>query len=179
MRYAAGTDVSDTDGKAYIVLGQINGLHGVKGWVKVFSHTEPRENILSYKTWYLKRGDAWQPCRIIAGRRQGKTVVVQLEGIDDRDKAAALLGTEIAIPREQLPPTEANEYYWTDLEGLTVLNVEGEALGTVSHLFSTGANDVMVVTGERERMIPFIQGEYVKQVDLDAGLIKVDWDSDF
>lgn len=170
--------MSDTD-RHYIVLGQINGLHGVKGWVKVFSHTEPRENILTYKTWYLKRGDAWQPWEIVAGRRQGKTVVAQLQGIDDRDKAAALLGTEIAIKRDQLPPTEADEYYWTDLEGLTVRNLEGEELGTVSHLFATGANDVMVVQGERERMIPFIQGDYIKSVDLETGIIEVDWDSEF
>lgn len=170
--------MSDTD-EQYIVLGQINGLYGVKGWVKVFSHTEPRENILTYDTWYLKRGAAWQPCTVKSGRRQGKSVVVQLEGIDDRDAAAALLGTEIAIQRDQLPPTEANEYYWTDLEGLQVSNLEGETLGRVSHLFSTGANDVMVVKGEREHMIPFIQGNYIKSVDLDAGEIKVDWDSDF
>jgi 16S rRNA processing protein RimM len=178
LQYAADTDVSDTD-RQYIVLGQINGLHGVKGWVKVFSHTEPRENILKYRTWFLKRGSVWQPCKVLSGRRQGKTVVVQLEGINDRDQAAALLGTDIAITRDQLPPPAANEYYWTDLEGLQVSNLAGEELGTVSHLFSTGANDVMVVQGAKEHLIPFVQGEYIQSIDLEQGRIEVDWDSEF
>jgi len=163
----------------WVVLGRINGLYGVQGWVKVFSHTEPRENILAYKTWYLKQGADWQPCKLLAGRRQGKTIVAHLQGVADRDQAAALIDTEIAVRRDQLPPPQAGEYYWTDLEGLGVRNLEGVDLGTVSHLFSTGANDVMVVKGERERMIPFVQGDYVQAVDLQAGEITVDWDSEF
>jgi len=170
--------VSDAD-RQFVVLGQISGLFGVRGWVKVFSHTEPRENILSYSPLYLRQGESWQPSKVIEGRRQGKAVVVHFAGIDDRDQAAVLIGTDIAVSREQLPALKADEYYWADLEGLRVINLEGVELGTVSHLFSTGANDVMVVGGERERMIPFVQGDYVRSVDVGKGKILVDWDEDF
>lgn len=162
-----------------IIMGRISGLFGVKGWVKVFSHTSPRKGILDYKTWYLKRNGGWQAYMLAAGHAQGKGVVARLEGFDDRDQAATLMGSDIAIKREQLPKLNPGEYYWTDLEGLRVENLEGVDLGVVSHLFETGANDVMVVKGDRERLIPYTKGEAVKEVDLEAGLILVDWDPDF
>ncbi len=162
-----------------VIMGKISGLYGVKGWVKVFSDTQPRENILRYSPWYLYRENAWvryEPCQ---GRRHGKTLVTRLAGCDDRDQAAALLGSVIAVPRAQLPETAENEYYWMDLEGLKVTTVAGVSLGTVSHLFSTGANDVIVVRGDKERMIPFVQPDVVTSVDLDGGTMTVDWDPDF
>ena len=162
-----------------IIMGRISGLFGVKGWVKVYSHTAPRKGILSYKTWYLHRNDGWQAYKLAAGHAQGKGVVAQLEGFIDRDQAATLMGIDIAIKREQLPKLKPGEYYWTDLEGLRVENLEGVELGVVSHLFETGANDVMVVEGDRERLIPYTRGEAVQEVDLEAGRILVDWDPDF
>jgi 16S rRNA processing protein RimM len=113
------------------------------------------------------------------GRAQGKGVVARLDGVDDRDAATALVGTEIWVPRDALPKPRQGEYYWADLEGLAVRTVDGVDLGRVSHLFATGANDVMVVQGGRERLIPFVPGRQVVKVDLDAGLIEVDWDPDF
>jgi len=164
----------------YIVVGRINGLHGVRGWVKVFSHTQPRENILSYAIWYLKRQGAWVETVLEDGRPQGKGIVAKLKGCDDRDAAAALMDTTIAIRREQLPQVRPDEYYWADLQGLKVSNLDGIDLGVVDHLLETGANDVLVVMqGETERLIPFIQGQFVKHVDLDAGEMTVDWDPDF
>ncbi len=162
-----------------VIMGKISGLYGVKGWVKVFSDTRPRENILRYSPWYLCREDEWVRYEPSQGRRHGKTLVTRLAGCNDRDQAAALLGAMIAVPREQLPETAEDEYYWMDLEGLNVTTVAGVALGTVSHLFSTGANDVVVVKGERERMIPFVQPDVVTSVDLDVGALTVDWDPDF
>jgi 16S rRNA processing protein RimM len=162
-----------------IILGRVSGLFGVRGWVKIYSHTAPRKGILRYKTWYLHRNGGWQAYELAAGHAQGKGVVAQLEGFDDRDQAAALVGIDIAIKREQLPKLNPGEYYWSDLEGLRVENLEGIDLGVVSHLFETGANDVMVVEGDRERLIPYTRGEAVKEVDLEAGLILVDWDADF
>jgi len=162
-----------------IIVGRVSGLFGVRGWVKVYSHTSPREGILSYRTWYLNRNDGWQPHELAAGQAQGKGVVAKLAGFDDRDQAAALIGTDIAIRREQLPKLKPGEYYWTDLEGLRVVNLEGIDLGVVSHLFETGANDVLVVQGDRERLIPYTRGEAVREVDLQAGRIVVDWDPDF
>ena len=101
-------------------------------------------------------------------------------GVDDRDAAEALRGTEILVPRSALPPPKPGEYYWVDLEGLRVVNVDGVELGTVSHLFSTGANDVVVVRDdERERMIPFVQPQFVTHINFDTGVITVDWDADF
>jgi 16S rRNA processing protein RimM len=162
-----------------ILMGRVSGLFGVKGWLKIYSHAAPREGILDYKVWYLMRDGNWQPFRVAAGQRQGKSVVAHLEGYDDRDQATPLLGSDIAIRREQLPALADGEYYWSDLEGLRVVNLQGIALGVVSYLFETGANDVLVVKGERERLIPYTLGMAVKSVDLQDGLLTVDWDPDF
>ncbi len=146
----------------------------------MFSYTEPRENILHYRPWYLRRGgEEWQPRECVEGSRHGKGVVARLEGYEDRDQARLLMNTEIGVRREQLPPTAPGEYYWQDLQGLEVMNLEGEPLGTVDHLMETGANDVLVVRGERERLIPFVLDKIVMRVDLDAGVIQVDWDKDY
>lgn len=162
-----------------IVMGQVSGLFGVRGWIKVYSHTSPREGILKYSPWYIKRGNTWEARDLLSGRAQGKGVVAQLGGCDDRDQAAELMGCEIAVRREQLPALKANEYYWIDLEGLRVVNLQGVELGQVSHLFDTGANAVVVVKGERERLIPYTWGEAIRKVDLEAGLMTVDWDPEF
>lgn len=163
----------------WVVLGRVSGLYGVQGWVKVYSHTEPREGILGYSPLHLDIGGGWRPYAVAAGRAHGKGVVLRFEGIADRDAAAALLGSDIAIRRSQLPPARPGEYYWADLEGLRVINLEGVTLGVVDHLFATGANDVLVVKGERERLLPFLSGRVVQSVDLEAGMMKVDWDADF
>lgn len=163
-----------------VVLGRISGIHGVRGEVKVFSETRERAAILDYPLWQLRLAGGWKAVRLLGGHVQGSGVVVaRLEGVEDRDQARALIGTEIAVRREELPPAEPGTYYWADLEGLTVVNLEGVVLGTVSHLFETGANDVLVVVdGERERLIPYTR-EAVKQVDLQARTIRVDWDPEF
>ena len=114
-----------------------------------------------------------------AGREQGKTLIARLPGLGDRDTARSLIDTEIAVYRDQLPEAANGEYYWSDLVGLSVVTVQGEELGTVERLIETGANDVLVVTGDRERLVPFVVGRYVKSVDLGAGRIEVDWDPDF
>jgi 16S rRNA processing protein RimM len=158
-----------------IVLGRIAGVYGVRGWVRVFSDTDPRDNILRYAPWLLN-GTLH---RVLEGRKHGKGLVVRLEGCDDRDQAAALVGQAISIYRDQLPAPRPDEFYWADLEGLSVETLNGEPLGRVSHLFSTGANDVLVIKGERERLLPFVWGDVVKDVDFDAGVMRVDWDPDF
>lgn len=164
----------------YIVVGRINGLHGVRGWVKVFSHTQPRDNILSYRTWYLLRNGQWQATELLDGRQQGKGIVARLKGYDDRDQAVALMETDVAIRREQLAAAAPGEYYWAELQGLRVVNAEGIELGVVDHLLETGANDVLVVRdGEAERLIPYVPGQFVLGVSLEEGLIKVDWDAEF
>lgn len=164
----------------YIVVGRINGLHGVRGWVKVYSHTQPRDNILGYRTWYLLRGGQWQATELLEGRQQGKGIVARLKGYDDRDQAAALMETEVAILPEQLPDAAPGEYYWAQLQGLQVVNAEGVALGVVDHLLETGANDVLVVRdGDIERLIPYVSGTFILEVSLADGVIRVDWDPEF
>lgn len=162
----------------FVLLGRIAGVYGVQGWVKVYSHTQPRESILNYSPWYVREGERWVPRELKGGRRHGKGIVAQLEGCEDRDRARTLLGAEIAITRDQLPKTEEGEYYWSDLIGLEVVTRGGQSLGRVDHLMETGANDVLVVNGERERLIPFID-EVIETVDLEGGVLTVDWDPEF
>lgn len=162
-----------------INVGEISGVFGVKGWVKVFSFTDPRENILNYSPWLLKKGSETKRVNVIAGQLQGKTVVAQLDGVTERDQAAALMGWGIFISHSQLPKAATGEYYWSDLIGLKVETVQGIQLGVVESLLETGANDVVVVKGERERAIPFLQGRTVIAIDLDAYRMVVDWDPEF
>jgi len=163
-----------------INVGEVSGVFGVKGWVKVFSFTQPRENILSYSPWYLQKGKEVRKVKLLNGQRQGKLVVAEIDGITDRDAAAALLGWKILIDKNQLPAPEEGEYYWADLLGLKVETDQGVALGVVDHLLETGANDVLVVKDEkRERLIPFLQQQTVLKIDLENGLMVVAWDPDF
>jgi 16S rRNA processing protein RimM len=158
-----------------VALGRIGAPHGVRGWVRIFSDTEPPENILRYRPWLVDDRET----QVIEGRRHGKALIALLVGCEDRDAAAALAGRRIMVYRDQLPPPRSDEFYWIDLEGLAVQTSSGVELGRVSHLFATGANDVLVVQGERERLLPFVWGQVVRDVDFGAGRILVDWDADF
>lgn len=166
-----------------VTLGYVSGVHGLKGWVKVFSYTEPREAILAYQPWWIAaRGDAGggegRAVRVERGQPHGKTVIAALPGVGTPEQARALVGREIRVRRDQLPATEAGSWYWNDLIGLDVVNLEGTPLGRVEKMIETGANDVMVLAGERERLVPFVNGQVVHAVDLDQGLIRVDWHPD-
>ena len=163
----------------WVVLGRVSGLLGLQGWVRVYSHTDPREGIARYHPVFLQRQGAWQPIEIEAGRAHGAGVVLKFVGYDDRDRAATLIQSDIAVRRAQLPPPGPGEYYWSDLAGLRVVTQEGVDLGTVDHVFATGANDVLVVKGERERLLPFVKGQVVIEIDLEQRLLRVDWDPDF
>ncbi len=160
-------------------IGRISGLYGVRGWVKVYSYTEPREAIIGYSPWQVKVGGEWRRMEVAEGRRHGKGIIARLEGCTDRETAASLMGADIACCRSQLPPPAPGEYYWTDLVGMQVITLEGEELGVVDHLMETGANDVLVVKGKRERLIPFVKGDVVLEVDLEQRKIRVDWDPAF
>jgi 16S rRNA processing protein RimM len=161
-----------------VILGRIVGLFGVKGWVKVHSYTEPRQALLDYRDWLLGREGAWRRFELVEGRQHGKGIVARLQGIEDRDAAAELLGSDIGVDRDTLPEAEEGHYYWADLEGLTVLHKDGTELGTVAYLMATGANDVLVVDGPVERLIPFVPGTVILDVDLADGVIRVDWEWD-
>jgi len=188
----------NTPGK--IILGRITGVYGVKGWVKVFSYTDPMESIVDYSPWHIRAENrkqaSWTKVKLKAGKRHAKTVVAKFEHCNDRDQAMAYIGTEIAIEQEQLEALRKNdEYYWRDLIGLRVINRQDIELGIVKSMLETGANDVLVVSQETigedeseldeskpktiERLIPWSMHNTVIDVDLKQGVIEVDWDQDF
>ncbi|KMM74088.1 ribosome maturation factor RimM [Xanthomonas sp. NCPPB 1128] len=168
------------DSQRRILLGRVLGAFGIRGEAKLESWTEPRLAIFCYQPWIVRKPDGSESSlNGVRGRESGKYLIATLPEVTDRDAVEALRGTEIYVARSSLPPPRPDEYYWVDLEGLDVRTVDGVALGQVSHLFSTGANDVLVVRGDRERLVPFVQPDYIKSVDFEANLVVVDWDPEF
>lgn len=165
-------------------VGTINGVYGIKGWVKVHALTDPVSNILSFGHWKLKRRDSLQSAELKDGRPHGKGLIVKLAGVDTRDDAEKLRGTEIWVSASALPELEPGEFYWHQLQGLRVWCEHDEAtllLGEIDHLIDTGANDVMVLKAcdgsidERERLIPFLMDQVVRSIDRDTGEVWVQW----
>ena len=161
-----------------ICVGHVLGAHGIQGWVRLFSNTSPRENIVAYGPLRIEVDDELRTLAV-DGRLQGKHVLARLEGIGNRDQAEALTGCRLYISQRQLPRLEAGEYYWSDLIGMRVENLAAEPLGTVDSMLETGADDVMVLKGERERLIPFVIDDIVREVDLEGRRLVVDWSPDF
>lgn len=167
-----------------IVLGKITSVHGVRGEVKIYSFTDPIDNLLGYPAWTLKRDGEVKQVELVSGRLQGKILVAKLKGLDDREVARTFAGFDICVPRALLPDLDDGEYYWHQLEGLKVIDLQGQLLGRLEHLLETGSNDVMVVKpcpgslDDRERLLPYTE-QCVQKVDLAAGEMRVDWDADF
>ena len=161
-----------------VVLGRVSGLFGVRGWIKVYSYTDPRDAVLEYDRWLLSGKDGWREAKVAEGQRHGKSIIARLDDCVDREQAAAFVGADIAVPRDAMPQAGAGQYYWSDLEGLRVIRRDGAELGKVAYLLETGAHDVLVVRGERETLIPFVMDEVILGVDLADGRIDVDWDWD-
>ena len=166
--------------KNKILLGHIHGLFGVNGWVKVFSHTRPRHQILSYQKWFLGE-DFEQEFIVTSGRSHNEGIIAKIEGVDDRDQAILLLEKKIWINEKELPDLSPNEFYWYQLIGLQVFDTGNKRIGEIIRLFETGANDVMVVRADdnREHLVPYVIDRVIKQVNLDRNTIIVDWDIDY
>ena len=176
MKKEGSQDINDE----FMLVGKISGVFGIKGWMKVFSFTDPRKNILSYSPIFISKKGEWVEAKVVNGRVQGKGIVMELFGLTEPDHVLPLIGSELAIRRTQLKPTAKNEFYWSDLIGLTVTNVDGVILGQVDSLFETGAHDVLLVKNkDQELLIPFVMDEIVQSVDLDAAMIQVDWELDY
>ena len=158
-------------------MGRVAAPFGIKGWIKVQTFTEETDGLLDYPTWWVGKEGSWQEFRVEAGAVHGQVVLAKLEGPADREAVANLKGLDIAVPREILPEA-TDSYYWTDLVGVQVVNREGVELGRVDSLLDNGAQSVLVVKGERERLIPFVP-VYVDRVELEAGRILVDWQQDY
>ena len=161
-----------------VALGRINGVWGTRGWIKVFSDTDPPEAIFDYQPWLLDESD--QTLAVAEWRRQGPRLVARVEGVDSPEAATALVGKELSAPRSSLPTLEPGQYYWADLVGSEVVNLEGHVYGRIERLVATGANDVIEVTGDHgTTLIPFIPELYVKSVDLAAERVTVNWPLDW
>ncbi|MCW8196300.1 ribosome maturation factor RimM [Proteobacteria bacterium 005FR1] len=171
-----------------VPVGRIGAVHGVRGWVKIQSFTQPPEQIFAYQPWWLKLPQGEQPVKVTASEVHGNKLVAQLAGLEDREEARRYAQVEILVDVTLFPELEAGEYYWHQLEGLRVFSeYEGHRsdLGCVVRLLETGANDVLVVRGDRnsidkrERLIPYLPEHTIKRVNLAASEIVVDWDPDF
>ncbi|MBF2759422.1 MAG: ribosome maturation factor RimM [Ectothiorhodospiraceae bacterium AqS1] len=161
-----------------VIVGRVGGAFGVKGWARIHSATDPPGNILDYRPWQIERGGRWAAIDIADSKIQGAEVLVRFDGCFDREAAIALRGCALATDRSCLPEPEEGEFYWTDLIGLSVFDRHGVHLGEVERLMETGANDVMVITGDRQRLVPFLFGDVVRSVEIDSGRIVVDWQLD-
>jgi 16S rRNA processing protein RimM len=175
-------------GASKLVVGRISGCYGIKGWVKIHSFTDPVENFLAFDGYQLKRRNGLDPVEFDSGRKQGKSLVAHIKGVDDRNLAETYKGLEIVVEQDQLPVLAVDDYYWSQLQGLQVWCSDREKggpervlLGTVDYLIETGANDVLVVKAcegsldKQERLIPYLPDDVVARVDLAAGIIEVDW----
>jgi 16S rRNA processing protein RimM len=148
-----------SESRDQLLIGRIVGVHGIQGWLKVHSFARPHEAIFDYRPWQLRQHGVHSTLKVVEWRAQGRGLVFRTPAVEDRTAAEALIGAEIWINRSCLPATAPGEYYWADLEGLQVRTESGVELGKVDHLLATGANDVLVVHGDRERLIPFVNGK--------------------
>lgn len=161
---------------SYLTIGKIGSTYGVKGWLKIQAYTEFGASILDYKPWYIELNGELKALEYEEGRVHGEAIIAKLPGIQNPEQARLLTGKLISIRRSQLPTLHKDEYYWSDLEGLTVIDQHGNDIGKVKYLIATGANDVLVVKGAIEQAIPYLPGTVITKVDLEKGQIIVNWD---
>lgn len=160
----------------YIIIGRIGSTYGVKGWLKIHAFTENWGDILGYRPWYWLDSNEWKEIALEDGKLHGKGVIAKFIGINTPEEAKRLTGKSLAMARTQLPKLDSDEYYWSDLEGLTVVDQQGLVLGKVIYLIATGTNDVLVVKGEKEHCIPYLLGKVITSIDLAKQEIHVNWE---
>lgn len=169
-----------------IVLGKLGSSYGIRGWLRVFPSTEDAESIFEYQPWFIKHAGRWQAITVESWKWHNQELVIKLEGFDDRDEVATLTNCEIVVSGDVLPTLEDGDYYWKDLIGCQVVTTKEYDLGIVTDLMETGSNDVLVVKanlkdafGAKERLVPYIDEQVIKSVDLSSKKITVDWDPNF
>jgi 16S rRNA processing protein RimM len=167
-----------------VIMGRVVAPYGVLGWLKIHPDTEEFDRLLDYKTWWIGKDNDWRELKVEGAKIHNDVLVVKLQSIDERDAAVSCKGKQIAVSRASLPKLEDDEYYWSDLIGLSVKNLQDVDFGKVSDVFATGANDVLVVKDVAksesgiERLIPYI-AQVILEVDIAAKTMLVDWDADF
>ncbi|PSJ39343.1 ribosome maturation factor RimM [Zobellella taiwanensis] len=169
-----------------VIVGQLGAVYGIKGWLKVNSYTDQPDGIFDYQPWLIKEGKGWREIRVTGWKRHNKALICKLDGIDQREEAQALTGADIAVNGDAFPALPEDQFYWRDLIGCRVRNLQGYDFGLVAQLMETGSNDVLVVKanandafGQRERLIPFLEEQVIKSVNLEDKIIDIDWDPDF
>ena len=163
----------------WIVVGRFGRPNGIKGLITVISSTEPRDKILQYTNWHIKKDGLWQPITRLHDSITDKHVLTAVVGYPQREDVARLTNAEIAIQQEELPALAPGEYYWRDLIGMQVIQANGTLLGIVDEILPTGSNDVLIVVGEQRYLIPYLPDSVILKVDRDNQQITVDWDLDF
>ena len=163
-----------------VIMGRIAAAHGIRGWIKIQPFTEHLDSLLDYRSWWIGHEQGpWREVEVKQCEVHNKTLAVQIPDCPDRTAAEKLKGLLVAVPRSTLPEQDEGEYYWSDLIGLAVVNEAGVPLGTVANLLETGANGVLSVQGDNgEILIPFVASA-IKQVDLQSGIIRVNWSADY
>ncbi|MBA2648278.1 MAG: ribosome maturation factor RimM [Legionella sp.] len=163
----------------WVVVGRFGRPYGIKGFVRVHSFTDPRDNILSYKDWHIFINKQWQPIQLLEIKPQIKGIIALVKGYAECDLVVALTNVDIAISHDQLAKLLPGEFYWQQLIGLNVINKTGDVFGKVTDVMPTGSNDVLVVEGEKRHLIPYLPGEFVLDISIEKQCIIVDWDLDF
>lgn len=163
----------------WVVVGRFGRTHGIKGFITVHSFTEPRDNLLRYTDWHACIDKEWRPLKTLRTEVYDKHILAQIEGYEGPEQVAVLTNVDIAVSREQLPSLAPGEYYWHELVGMQVVNQQGLVFGKVVDIMPTGANDVLVVEGDKRRLIPYLPGQFIIEINASQRLISVDWDADF
>ncbi len=169
-----------------IVVGKFGSTYGIRGWLKVFTYTDNPESIFDYSPWYINQKGEWVEYKVESWKRHNKGMVCKLEGLEVREEAHLLTNFEIAIDPAVLPELSEDEFYWRELFGMKVVTTKGYDLGEVTDIMETGSNDVLVVKanlkdafGKKERLVPYLEEQVIKNVDREAQRIEVDWDPGF
>ncbi len=159
----------------WVTIGRFGRVHGIKGLISVISYTDPVDNILDFAALYIMIKKTWCPIQFTHTQWSGDKLLAQVENYLTREDVSILTNIEIAVPRQSLPSLNDNEFYLHDLVGLNVYNVQNQFLGTISEIFATGANDVVVISGKKRTLVPFIWDVYIHRIDLNKQLMLIDW----
>ena len=162
-----------------IVMGKILGPHGIKGWIKIHPFTEKKDSLIDHKILMASKDEKlWQSFEVESMDVGDKFILAKFKGVDDRNAAEELNKFFISLDKSSLPKLDENNYYWHELIGLEVKNNAGMHFGKVDSLIETGANDVLVVLGDKEYLIPYIK-QVILEVNLETNMIRVDWQDDY
>lgn len=162
-----------------VIVGKITGVHGIRGWLKLISYTSNPEDLFDYKPWALQLKKQHFSATPEGYKSFGKGFLVKIHGYDTPELAKTLVNAHIVIERSQLPELPDEQHYWVDLIGFSVTTTLGVELGKISYFFETGANDVFVVKGKKEHLIPYVPEQIIKHIDHVKKSMIVDWDPDF